>query len=205
VSNDYTQPFENYISDGNVANILRMSGITTKVGLFTTAVFTAPQITTFDLELQFVAYYDAYTEVVLPVYNLMMMSSATRTNLTEEDAEQLKKGFELNSGNETVDTIANTIADAGGALVDTVSQATGISGASFSKAFEYIQYAKAPPKVAIRIGNVLNIETAMIADATPEFSNKLDYRNYPLSATVNLTITFERPNFANEFSRMFHS
>lgn len=209
VSSDYTQPFENFISDGNVASALRMTGYSNKIGLFTEQVWVGPDVVTFTLELSFTAYYSAVNEVLIPVMNLMVMGSGLKTDAKEILAEMKKmyKVANVKSGG-VADTVIGGVSDVVGTASEYAGDVLGIEenedfGVTFEKASKYIEAAKAPPMVYVRLGNVMDIPNCMITEVNPEFSNVLDYQGMPMSAKVSVTFTFKRPQFANDVARMF--
>lgn len=201
IGSEYTAPFENFISDGNAANVLRMTKYTNKVGLFTEQVYTGPQQTTFTLELVFNTYYDSVTEVMLPVLYLMLMGSGSRSSLAKSDVvDEIKRVqtiAEVENGG-YVDTVIGTVKDTAEKISDSVDVT-----ANFAKISEYIEIAKAPPQVHVRLGSVMDIPKCFITEVTPEFSNILDHNNIPMSASVSVTFTFERPLFSNDIASMF--
>ena len=209
VSSEYTQPFEQFISDGNVASALRMTGYSNKIGLFTEQVWTGPETTTFTLELSFTAFYSAMNEVLGPVMSLMVMGAGLKTDGKQILAEMKKiyKVANVKSGG-IADTVVSGVSDAIGTASEYAGDVLGVEenedfGVSFEKASKYIEAAKAPPTVYVRLGNVMDIPNCLITEVSPEFSNVLDYQGIPMSAKVSVTFTFKRPLFANDITGMF--
>jgi len=190
---EVTEPFASFTSDGNAASLMRLLGVSNKVGLATTKVFVGPDHPAISVDLKFEAYYDAFAEVIIPVFNLLAMSAATVGNAEDSGIKALA---------ETVGLIKKGAAGAAQVAGAAIGQAQLANQIAESISSFKIQYLKAPSPVHVKFGKVLKIPEAFITSVDPHFSNILDANGYPIEATVSVTFEMIKPPTRADFYDM---
>lgn len=186
VGSDITSPFATYATEGPAAKALAlMTGVSNKIGITTTKLFMGPDQPDISLDLKFEAYYSALNEVLLPTFNLMMMSVGTEEDFGEE-AEKLVE-FIRNMG-ELEDAVLNFI----------------LKDKSKAKdAGELIRYMRTPGTCRVILGDTFTLDNVYLSNVNVTYSNVLDSNFIPMSAEANITITPQNPFSKNTLVRSF--
>ena len=155
------------------------SGLGNKLGVVTKKYYSNPEPSEISFELQFEAYHDAREDVMYPIIQLMAMGLGR--SVTPSQARQYIANLASDIG---LNTIADAIAP--DANIDFTNEETA------KNVFEFLQFVAGPSKARIKFGNVLSLSDTYISSVAPQFSNILDSRGYPMSATCAITAVLEK-------------
>lgn len=191
---EISAPFASFVSDGTAAGLLRLVGVSNKIGLSTTKVFIGPEHPPVTLDLKFVAYYNALEEVVLPVFQLLAMSAGK-----EQEA-----GSDIDLLQEYIDSLKTAINAGIDYAGDFVKQEKFADKVTESIKNFKITYLRSPSPVQVKMGNIFTIPNCFISNVDPRFSNILDGNGYPIEATVSLTLDIVTPPTSTDFIKSLH-
>lgn len=182
---EITSPFGGYVSDGAVGKALALAGATARAGIKTKKMFTGSTNPDINVELKFEAFYNAKTEVMLPVANLMWMSVGTEGKLPEDIQASLE-----------------ALITAGGAVAESVGGLDKNYGAEVNVP-DHLGYYSSPNPVRCEFGRSFIISNAFISNVNIRFSRDVDFDHTPLSAEVSLTITPVEPIHKESLIELF--
>lgn len=203
VGSQYSAPFDSDLVSGNLSRAVLATGHAPKVGISTTKYYVSPEPAEVTFDLEFKAFYDAREEVFIPVARLVIAALGIETTYEEMKAElakvvgwiEVNTGFSVGASNDDVEGSNNTGLDS-----TTVEELED----SASDITEFVSVLRAPPRTSvINVGNIYTLESVYISSVSPQFSNVVDSRGYPMSATVSVTAVFERSPTANSMARAF--
>lgn len=230
VGSEYSAPFDVSLPSGILQKGLALSGISQKIGIRMQNMYSNPVPTEISLDLEFDAYYNAKTEVVLPVLNLAHMSLGTaldrdyldqvlgeiKEKLTpaalaaKEAAANATEGIRDNAWlfanpASPIPTPAPTpdVTDSTGAEVPT-QDVSGKSGEMFNNVMQFIGIIRGPAPQILTMGTFLTISDAYLTSISPRFSNVLDRDGFPMSCKCSVTFTLGRYPIAEDVAN-WHS
>lgn len=191
VSNEINAPFGGYGSSGKVVQVLALANISNRVGLTTRKQFMGVEHPEITFEVEFEAYDDAFTDVIVPAYTLLLMASAATQSPVNDDIAQSVADF-INTANRYVTDNVE--------IARTFLGKEEVSGSQIS---QLIRFVKGAPPCDVQFGRFLVLNDMFITNATANFSNTLDYRYLPMKATVSLTFTPQEPMFTQNLHKSF--
>lgn len=187
VGSEYTAPFDAHFVGGTLAKAAVVTGVGTKLGVSTSKFYSAPEPSEISFDVQFEAYYDAGDEVIAPIIKLMVM--ALGRTITLEDG--------INTIEEILSRVSSSVGQAvGGFLEEIIPENTEETA---DRIFDFLGFVKSPPMCKIKFGEALRLEKVYISSVSPQFSNILDYRGYPMSATCSITAVLERDPILDQY------
>lgn len=189
VGSEFSAPFDANFLSGTMSKVAAVvsakaskgdsSGIGNKLGVVTKKYYSNPEPSEISFDLQFEAYYDAKTEVMFPIIQLMAMGLGR--SVSKAQAQQY---------------LSNLIAQAGlQKLADTVAPDENIDfndPDTADRVFDFLDFVAGPPLTKIEFGNVLTLKKVYVSSVAPQFSNILDKNGYPMSATCSITAVLEK-------------
>jgi hypothetical protein len=180
VGSVFSTPFDTGGFNSNIAKAAALSNVGLNQLVAMKKVFNNPEPTEISFEVEFVAFYSAKHEVIVPVLRLLRMSLSR--NL---DVEQVESKFQtaVNAFVETERTVSAPLSSEDRQQVD--------------RALSFIGFIAAPDKVNIHFGDLYMISDAYISSVAVKFSNQLDKDGIPMRATCNVTAIMERPPTIN--------
>lgn len=200
----YSTPFDTMALNETLQKAFAVGGVSQKTNMSMRKMFVHQEPTEISFELEFEAYYSARDDVLLPVFNLIMMTLPSNLEF-DEAAEEVQSVVNL------ISKKSNTALGALG--FDTKFEENTDNVSNFakdaevrkygSKAMGLLSFVEAPNKIDIMFGDVFRITDAYISSASPQFSNNLDSDGVPMSAKVSITITPEKPPTKEGVSQWF--
>lgn len=180
----YSTPFDTMSLNETVAKGFALAGITQKPGAAMKKMFIHPEPTEISFDMEFVAYYSARKEVVVPVLTLSAMALPSHMS-TEEGTGEINKALS------NLNSIAK---DAG--LRDKNSEAPKIEVSADvaeygDKLLNLLNFVRGPDKVDVSFGDLYTITDVYLSSVGVRYSNKVDGEGFPLKATVSVTLTLE--------------
>ena len=187
VGSEIGSPFAGYATDGKLAQVLALSGISHKVGIVTTKMFMGPDNPDISLDLKFETYHNAKYDVLFPAINLMTWATSYQdvfdvTQIAENADQNLQdiindtfKGLEFTE--EVTEGAVNFVT---GSNVDI----------DLSKV---IKFLKAPPLCHVYYGTFFTMKEVYLSNVSVSFANTLDPQGIPTSATATVTLTNQNP------------
>jgi len=230
VGSEYSAPFDVSLPSGILQKGMALANISQKIGIRMQNMYSNPVPTEISLDLEFDAYYNARTEVVMPVLNLAHMSLGTaldreyldqvlgeiKEKLTpaalaaKNAAANATEGVIDNSwllGNPSspIPTPAPTpdVTDSTGAEVPT-QDVSRKSGEMFNNVMEFIGIIRGPAPQILTMGTFITISDAYLTSISPRFSNVLDKDGFPMSCKCSVTFTLGRYPIAEDVAN-WHS
>lgn len=185
LGSEYSEPFDTGALSDKWAKAFAIGGIGQKAGLRMKKMFTNAEPTEISFDMEFVAYYDAADEVLLPIVQLCRL---TLGHVLQ--GEDINKKFEDLVNKLTFASTANILSDIESAG-DTVSENEDVNKYG-SRVLEIASLIDSPPKVKLQFGNIMKWKNMYITSIAPQFSNVLDENGIPLSAKVSVTLTPEQ-------------
>lgn len=187
VGSEISSPFANFAREGTAAKMLAyFTGISNKVGVTTTKLFMGPEQPDLSLDIEFVAYYNATTEVLAPCIKLLTMAAPTAKDGFKQVKRLLRK----------LSVIEDT-------TIDTASSFAGINRATDGNRDDLIKYLKTPSTCTISFGDTFQLDSVYLSNVSVTFSSVLDNNNIPMRATASLTITPSEPLNKGSLARAF--
>jgi len=197
LGSNYSAPFEGQFLSGAAAKAAVFAGYPPQFGVSTTKFYSSPEPSEISFELEFNAYYDAADEVLIPVARLMVAALGIETTL-----QDLKE--ELGDMYAAITSRFGSALGLSGDEDNPMSADGGEIEERANELSEVIGFIRAPERPAtIYVGNMFTLEEVYISSVTPQFSNVLDSRGYPLSATVSMTAVFRKSPLAGDTARAF--
>jgi len=190
VGSEFSAPFDANFLSGTMAKGIAgiavakgtnkdSSGLGSKLGIVTKKYYSNPEPSEISFDLQFEAYYDAKQEVINPV--ILLMAAGLGRSITTEKAKEV---------------ISNLIGDLGlDSFAEMVMPASNVVPSDpniASRVFEFLEFVAGPAISKIEFGKVLVLNNAYISSVAPQFSNILDERGYPMSASCSVTAVLEK-------------
>lgn len=183
VGSEFSAPFDGNFISGLAAGALGAAGVSSKLGIATKKLYSAPEPTEISFDVQFEAYESAMDDVLVPIIVLMSMSLGSKISL-EEAAELIEDMV-----NDASSNLNQGQALEEGTLTNAVSGNTAGDGAS--RAFDFLSFVQGPPTCTLRFGNVIKFPNTYISSVAPQFSNIMDSNGIPMSASVSVTAILE--------------
>lgn len=183
VGSEFSAPFDANFLSGAAASGLALAGVSSKLGVATKKLYSAPEPTEISFDIQFEAFQNAMDDVLIPIIVLMSMSMGSKLTMEKaaEKIEQLINQAGTNTGNgQMVDE---------GSLTSLVTD-TGI-GQGASRAFDFLNFVEGPPTCTLKFGKVIKFANSYISSVAPQFSNIMDKDGIPMSASVSVTAILE--------------
>lgn len=195
VGSEFSAPFDVSLGSGILQKTLAITNISQKLGLRMKKMYANPEPSEISFDLEFQSYYSAADEVIIPIIRLAVMSLGKQ--VTTEDLKEKKERVEAIVS----DKIAGSVD-----LIEKVTSEEDSSGrgAEYAKnILDFIGIIQGPDIQTIRFGNIYTIERCYITSMSPQFSNVLDKRGYPVSATCSVTATIEQYPIADDMLEWF--
>lgn len=191
VGSEYTTPFDIGTMSGMLQKTMAVAGVSAPVGLRMRKMYANPEPVEISFRMEFDAYYDAHAEVVIPTATLAAMGLGR-----EMTGEDINDKLEMIGG--VVDKMT------AGVVNPTVpSEVDTSEGGASSKLLGMIKMINAPPVCTLKFGKVLHIEDVFITSTAVSYSNVLDQKGNPTSATVNVTCTLQIAPIAEDVIKMY--
>ena len=230
VGSEYSAPFDVSLPSGILQKGMALANVSQKIGIRMQNMYSNPVPTEISLDLEFDAYYNAKTEVVLPVLNLAHMSLGTaldrdylnqvlgeiKEKLTpaalaaKDAAANATEGIRDNAwlfGNPAspIPTPAPTpdVTDSTGAEVP-MQDVSSKRGEMFNNVMEFIGIIRGPAPQILTMGTFITISDAYLTSISPRFSNVLDKDGFPMSCKCSVTFTLGRYPIAEDVAN-WHS
>lgn len=177
----YSTPFDTMSINETMAKGFALAGVGQKPGAAMKKMFINAEPTEISFDLEFVAYYSARQEVVLPVLALSSMALPSRLSLEEGKAAvngalaelKNKAGVGAEEGEESNVKLPSGVEEYGQALLD------------------ILNFVRGPDVVEVSFGDVYVMDNVFISSFGVRFSNKVDSEGFPMRATVSITLTPE--------------
>lgn len=189
VGSEYTTPFDIGTVSGMLQKSMAVAGMSSPVGLRMRKMYANPEPTELSFKMSFDAYYDAHTEVVVPVVTLVTMGLGREMR----DTDVTDKLAALSG---IIDTVAGT-------TIDTSSISSDSGKGVSSKVLGLIKMINAPQVCTLHFGDFLTFDNVYITSTAVTFSNNLDENGVPMSAEVNVTCTLQIAPIADDILRYF--
>lgn len=186
VNSHYDPPFGQGNQDGGaIGSALKIVGHTTLVSQsMTMQVWGGTDPIELQLDMEFLAESDPYTEVIMPIKKLMRL---VMPNKTDGVGRLEPPGPKIN----WADTLK-------GISLDVLK---GIGNASFEQAGNTLRNAQdaATGKISVFVGNFLTFDSVVITNVTQVYHSMFDAKGLPLRATVSVQFrTFLVPATSNK-------
>jgi len=201
VGSEFGTPFDTGGVNDTLAKLFAIGGISQKAGIRMQKVYMNPEPTEISFDMEFYAWYDPKSEVVVPAVTLMGM--ALGRVLTYEELNRKIKGFYTKMAN-----LANTGASAAGFDLGADTETEGVAtdaeiekGAS--RLMELIGIIQGPPSAEIRFGDFMVLPKCYITSVATSFSNVLDPDGVPMSCKCSVTATLEQAPVADDVYQFF--
>lgn len=185
VGSEYGTPFDITSVNQNLSMVMAVAGAGQKPRITMKSHFINPERSEISFEMEFVAYYDAIAEVIIPVINLVGMSL----------------GRELSSA-DAIAKITNTIKDmatavgkvfGGDGKTADITIEDNMATKATDRIFGLIDMIQGPPPTVIHFGSAMTLDRCFVSSAGVQFSNVLDHRGVPMSAKCSVTAILESP------------
>jgi len=200
VGSEFSTPFDTGGLSGGLQKLYALTGVSQKMGMSIKNMYSNPTPTEISFEAELVAYQDAAHEVVLPALFLMAMALGTEKNF-----DDLVNALDEAKDTVVGKTISTPLTSAVGGLEkveDKVGEEAGEGNKNKLK--ELIHIIRGPATAKLHFGEVYTIPNAYITSVAPQFSNNVDSRGNPLSATISITCTVERFPTADDVFEWFN-
>lgn len=203
VENELTQPFADFVPQGPIQTLMALAsttGASLAQGYVVRKFFASTGIPDLTFDLSFVAYNDAFEEVISPVYWLYAWSAPKKTSSSAID--------------NTIAKFGTSLAQAGATGINSLSS---LLGSDFSvptgttvtakEVNDIVNWLEGPPEVQVIVGNLYHVNGLIISNMEPKFSNNLDYNGLPMQCDVSITLSLREPftlgrvhtSFASQF------
>lgn len=192
VGSEYTTPFDIGSVSGMVQKAFALGKVSAPVGLRMRKMYANPEPTELSFKMTFDAYYDALEEVLKPVVTLVKMGLGRE--MTSAD---------INDKIDNIGNIINMVTGGGNAdgqrTIEIPEKTMQVSG----RVSGLIKLINAPDICTLSFGTFCVIDDVFITSTAVSFSNCLDERGYPMSATVDVTCTMQTAPIADDIARYF--
>ena len=189
VGSEFSSPFDTGISSGLVQKALAIGSISQKIGLRMKKMYANPEPVEISFDLEFTAFYSAADEVVAPVIRLAAMSLGRSIQDLDERAHEVIRKVAGKAG---------SVGDAVLVKSEGHMEQDSTSGNIIKRVADLIGIIEGPNTQWIRFGNIYEIPDVYITSISPQFSNVLDKRGYPMSAVCSVTVTLEQYPIADD-------
>lgn len=204
VGSEFGTPFDTGGVNDTLAKLFAVGGISQKAGIRMKKMYMNPEPTEISFDMEFYAWYDAKSEVVVPAVTLMAM--ALGRTLTYEELNEKIRGFYIkmasmaNSALNATD-VNFSVSDTPPEVSQTETTEKIEDGAS--KLLELIGLVQGPPTCEIRFGDVITLPRCYITSVGSRFSNVLDKDGAPMSCVCSVTATLEEAPVADDMYEYF--
>lgn len=216
VGSEFSAPFDASALAGILqkAKLPFAGGLSRRVGVVTTKMYSNPEPTEISFDLEFHAETSARHEVLEPIVSLMTLSlgSYYDSQTISDEISKIRGGigklYNLLGGDEGAeeDSFSGDFIPGGEVDVTSMEGVFGGSGPSeegVDNALAFIGLIKAPSLVRVDFGHVFSLSPVWVSSVGVQFSNVLDAEGFPLSATASVTIVLQRDPVANDVKRFF--
>lgn len=214
IGSSYTTLFDLGSLNGALSKGAAFLSISQKVGVSMKRMFTNPEPSEISFEMEFAAYHDALSEVVIPIKSMLLMAAPSTMNFSEG----LSRVREISGG---LEEVAHNVQDSSGDIVGGVAGAVGgvlgqidaalgnlqaqpETSSSVQKAMDIIGFIQGPDKATVRFGNVLTLRDAFISSVGFRMSNVLDSRGYPMKGSCSVTVVLENTPLKHSVNEWFN-
>lgn len=200
VGSEYSSPFEGGGATGAVSKLLSMANVGQKLAISMDRKYNNPERSEISFEMEFAAYYDAKTEVLIPVMKLLYMT--------------LGRNLDWASGENMIKTVIQKINDASSAVAGAGLDFAEVDleppppppesvESGTNKMFELLSIIQGPPTCTIRFGDTMVLSKCFLSSSGVQFSNILDPDGIPMSAKVSVTALLQKAPVAEDISGIF--
>ncbi len=208
IQSQMTQPFASFIPQGLIQTAVALKSISANAGIGIGKFYTGTESPDISFDMNFVAQYDALTEVVIPVAKLYVMATSYRVPLADVAAKAISDIFNTLAGLGT--EAANGISDLVHILKPNIPElnatAPKLSAAEIQK---FLYWLHGPPPLHCYFGNIYALgggdNPITLSGMSPRFSNNIDYNGLPMQCTVSVTLTMKQPYFAETVAHTYAS
>lgn len=187
VGSVFSTPFDTLTLSETAAKLFAVGGISQKAAFNMEKLYINPEPTEISFDMVFDAYHDAAEDVLKPVINLLNMGLSTRY-----DNEALRNSLQniLDKVTAPLDVVGIVDVDRND-LREKTNEVTEKNSEISGKVLDILNLMKGPETVTVHFGDVFRINKAFISSIGVQFSNVLDSRGIPMSATCPVTLVLQ--------------
>jgi len=212
VGSEFSTPFDVSLPAGAIQKAAFVANISQKIGVRMRKMYSNPEPVEISFEMEFVSFYSARDEVLIPILNLTSMSLGTQLNDEElerrirEAAAGVSSFFNEATQELSIDDQVQNALGRQRSLEESIRNGTPLrrengerersdienrSRDAFNWVAERVGIILGPETQTLNFGNFISIPNVYITSIAPQFSNTLDVEGIPVSAKVNVTCTLE--------------
>lgn len=200
VGSEYGTPFDTGGVNDMLAKLFAVGKISQKAGIRMEKMYMNPEPTEISFDMEFYAWYDAKTEVLMPAATLMIMALGRQLNYPEL-VDNIRGFYRKIVGSVGAESFMPTFG--GGEETSEVEEDQGDIERGLSKIVDLIHIIQGPPKAEIRFGDFMVLPECYITSVATSFSNALDPDGVPMSCKCSVTATLSNSPIADDVYKYF--
>ncbi len=195
IQSQMSQPFSSFIPQGIIQTAIALKNLSASAGIAIGKFYTGVDSPDINFDMNFVAQYDALTEVVIPVAKLYVMAASHRVNLPKPVVDAIAKYFNEGMG------LAVGALHTAEHILPGVTVGTGTAPKlTPGEIDKFLYWLKGPNPVRCYFGNIYALGSKdnpiILSGMEPRFTNDTDYNGLPMKCTVSITLTLHQPYFS---------
>lgn len=204
VGSEFGTPFDTGGVNDTLAKLFAIGGISQKAGIRMKKMYMNPEPTEISFDMEFYAWYDAKSEVLIPAVTLLAM--ALGRTLTYDELKGKMKGFYMKVAGGVNTALSYT------GVESSVDEEVSLNSENETvvsveegadKLLSLIGLIQGPPSSEIRFGEAMVLPECYVTSVAAKFSNVLDPDGIPMSCTCSVTATLVQAPVADDITEYF--
>jgi len=206
IQSQMTQPFSSFIPTGLIQTGIALYNVSASAGIAIGKYYTGTETPDISFDMNFVAQYDALTEVVIPVAKLYVLAASYKVPLPKGAASFVSTAFDTVAALGT--PVIRGVEHAAKALGAPITVGTGPPPKlSTAQIRDFLYWLGGPPPIRCYFGNIYELgignNPVVLSGMEPRFTNNIDYNGLPMQCTVSITLTLKQPYFTEAVAETY--